>query len=213
MTMLFFSSLPFWCLIHHTCYILKQCLLKAWELILDLLYVEGFNYTISLLLSPIISVVLSLVILSLSESKWSTFYTHRPLATGLSQAYWAATMFPNSFPAINVSQSLFADWDNTITRSSPQGEDSNTTLVPTVPSTPAVPFTPTIVPPSGPPSPRSPPITHTLHVTDVWDSPPFSPIPSSPLSHSLWDMITNDEGISLEIWNQFIGGDVPSIIF
>ena len=51
------------------------------------------------------------------------------------------------------------------------------------------------------------------NVTDVWDPPPFSAIPPSPLSHSLWDMITNNEGISLEIWDQFIGGDIPSIIF
>ena len=50
-------------------------------------------------------------------------------------------------------------------------------------------------------------------VTDAWDPLPFSPIPSSPLFHFLWDMITNDEGISLEIWDQFIGGDVPSIAF
>ena len=50
-------------------------------------------------------------------------------------------------------------------------------------------------------------------VTDAWDPLPFSPIPSSPLFHSLWDMITNDKGISLEIWDQFIGGDVPSIAF
>ena len=50
-------------------------------------------------------------------------------------------------------------------------------------------------------------------VTDVWDPPPFSPIPFSPLSHTLWDMITNNKGISVEIWDQFIGGDVPSITF
>ena len=50
-------------------------------------------------------------------------------------------------------------------------------------------------------------------VTDVWDPPPFFPIPSSPLSHFLWDMITNNEGISSEIWDQFIGGNVLSIAF
>ena len=53
----------------------------------------------------------------------------------------------------------------------------------------------------------------TTNVTDVWDLPLFSPIPSSPLSHSLWDMITNNKGISLEIWDQFVGGNVPSITF
>ena len=37
------------------------------------------------------------------------------------------------------------------------------------------------------------------NVTDVWDSPPFSSLPPSSLSHTLWDMIMNDEGISLEI--------------
>ena len=51
------------------------------------------------------------------------------------------------------------------------------------------------------------------NVTDVWDPPPLSPIPSSPLSHSLWDMITNNEGIFLEIWDQFIGGNILSITF
>ena len=51
------------------------------------------------------------------------------------------------------------------------------------------------------------------NVTDIWDPPPFSPIPSSPPSHSLWDMITNDKEISAEIWDQFISGNVPSIAF
>ena len=51
------------------------------------------------------------------------------------------------------------------------------------------------------------------NVTDVWNSPSFSAILPFPLSHSLWDMITNNEGISLEIWDQFIGGDVLSITF
>ena len=37
------------------------------------------------------------------------------------------------------------------------------------------------------------------NVTDVWEPPPFSAILPSPLSHSLWDMITNNKGISLEI--------------
>ena len=45
------------------------------------------------------------------------------------------------------------------------------------------------------------------YVTDIWDPPPFSPISSAPLFHSLWDMITNDKGIFLEIWDQFIGGN------
>ena len=70
---------------------LKQCLLEAWELTLDLLYVKGFNYTISLLPSPIINVVLFPIILSLSESKQLTFYTDHPLSPGLLQAYQAAT--------------------------------------------------------------------------------------------------------------------------
>ena len=48
-------------------------------------------------------------------------------------------------------------------------------------------------------------------VMNIWDPPPFSPIPPSPPSHSLWDMIINDEGISMEVWDQFVGGDVPSI--
>ena len=48
---------------------LKQCLLKAQELTLDLLYVKEFNYSIFLLPSPIINIVLSPVIISLSESK------------------------------------------------------------------------------------------------------------------------------------------------
>ena len=50
-------------------------------------------------------------------------------------------------------------------------------------------------------------------VTDVWDPPPFSPIPSSPLSHSLWDQITNNKGIFLEILDQFVDGNVPRITF
>ena len=54
---------------------------------------------------------------------------------------------------------------------------------------------------------------YMLNVTDVWDPPPFFTIPSFPPSHFLWNMITNDEGISSEIWDQFIGGDVPSITF
>ena len=51
------------------------------------------------------------------------------------------------------------------------------------------------------------------NVTDVWEPLPFSTILPSPLFHSLWDMITNDKWISLEIWDQFVGGDVPSITF
>ena len=82
---------------------LKQCLLEAQELTLDLLYVEGFNYTISLLPSPIINVVLSPIILLLSESEQLTFYADNPLFTGLPQAYQAATTFSNSSLAINIS--------------------------------------------------------------------------------------------------------------
>ena len=41
----------------------------------------------------------------------------------------------------------------------------------------------------------------------------FSSLPSSPPLHFLWDMITNDEGISLEIWDQFVGSNVLSIAF
>ena len=37
------------------------------------------------------------------------------------------------------------------------------------------------------------------NVTDVWDPPPFSSLPPSLLSHILWDMITNNKGISTEI--------------
>ena len=51
------------------------------------------------------------------------------------------------------------------------------------------------------------------NVTNIWNPPPFSSLLPSPLFHSLWDMITNDKGISLEIWDQFIGGNVPSITF
>ena len=51
------------------------------------------------------------------------------------------------------------------------------------------------------------------NVIDIWDPPPFFPIPSSLLFHFLWDMITNDKRISSEIWNQFIDGNVPSITF
>ena len=78
------------------------------------------------------------------------------LPSGLPWAYLAATMFFHSSLAINVSQSLLADRDNTVSRSSPQEEDFDATLVPTAPSTPA------IIPPSGPPSPRSPPISYIL---------------------------------------------------
>ena len=51
------------------------------------------------------------------------------------------------------------------------------------------------------------------NVTDVWDPQPFSPILFSPLSYSLWDMITNDEEIFLEIWDQFIGDNILNIAF
>ena len=82
---------------------LKQCLLKAWKLTLDLLYMKGFNYAISLLPSPIIDVVLFPIILSLSESEQLTFYVDHPLPTGLPQAYQAATTLSNSFLTINIS--------------------------------------------------------------------------------------------------------------
>ena len=51
------------------------------------------------------------------------------------------------------------------------------------------------------------------NITDVWDPPPFSTILCFLPSHSLWNMITSDEGISSEIWDQFIGGNVLSITF
>ena len=51
------------------------------------------------------------------------------------------------------------------------------------------------------------------NITDAWDPPPFPPILSFPPSHSLWNMITNNKGISLEILDQFIDGNVPSITF
>ena len=50
-------------------------------------------------------------------------------------------------------------------------------------------------------------------ITDVWDPLPFSPIQSSLPSQALWDMITNNKGISSEIWEQFVGGNVLSIAF
>ena len=50
-------------------------------------------------------------------------------------------------------------------------------------------------------------------ITDIWDPPPFSALPPSPPSYSLWNMITNHKGISLEIWDQFVGSDVLSITF
>ena len=51
------------------------------------------------------------------------------------------------------------------------------------------------------------------NVTNIWDPLPFSSFLPSLLSHTLSDMIMNDEGISSEIWDQFIDGDVPSITF
>ena len=51
------------------------------------------------------------------------------------------------------------------------------------------------------------------NVIDVWDLPPFSLLLPSLLSHTLWDMITTNEGISLEIWDQFVDSDVSSITF
>ena len=50
-------------------------------------------------------------------------------------------------------------------------------------------------------------------ITDPWDPLSFSTLPPSPLFQLLWDMITNNKGISVKIWEQFIGGDVPSIAF
>ena len=95
---------PFWTAAQEspTILTLKQCLLEAWELTLDLLYVKEFNYTISLLLSPIINVVLSPIILSLLKSEQLTFYTDHPLP-GLLQAYQAATIFSNSFLTVDIS--------------------------------------------------------------------------------------------------------------
>ena len=142
---------------------LEQCLLEAWELTLNLLYIEGFNYAISLLPSPILNVVLSSIILLLSESERSTFYTDHPLPTGLPWAYRAATTFSNSFLTINITGSSLTNRDDPIPGSSPQRVDSDTTLIPTVPSTLIIPSTPAIVPPSRLPSPRSPPISCTLH--------------------------------------------------
>ena len=48
-------------------------------------------------------------------------------------------------------------------------------------------------------------------VMDIWDPPLFSSIPPSPPFHTLWDMITNDKGISAEIWDQFVDGNVLSM--
>ena len=77
---------------------LKQCLLETRKVILDLLYIEELNYVISLLPSPIIDVVLSPVVLSLSKSKQLSFYADHLLSTDLFQAYQAATTFSNSSP-------------------------------------------------------------------------------------------------------------------
>ena len=51
------------------------------------------------------------------------------------------------------------------------------------------------------------------NITNVWDSPSFSSLSSSPPSHSLWDMITINEEISSELWDQFIDGNILSIAF
>ena len=51
------------------------------------------------------------------------------------------------------------------------------------------------------------------NVTDSWDSSLFSSLPLSLPSQPLWDMITNDKGISAEIWKQFVDGNVLSITF
>ena len=140
---------------------LEQCLLEPWKLTLNLLYIKGFNYTISLLPSPIIDVVLSSIILSLSESEQLTFYADHPLPTGLPWAYWAATTFSNSSLTINISWSSLTNGDNTVSGNSPQRVDSNATLIPTIPSIPTIPTIPTIpstsaiIPPSNPHLPDS----------------------------------------------------------
>ena len=103
---------PFWTAItweSPTILTLEQCLLKAQELILNLLYVKGFNYAISLLPSPIINVVLSPIVLLLLESKQSTLYADNPLFTGLSWAYQVAATFSNNSLAINVNQGSLID--------------------------------------------------------------------------------------------------------
>ena len=51
------------------------------------------------------------------------------------------------------------------------------------------------------------------NITDSWDPLPFSTLLPSPLSQLLWNMITNDKGISVEIWEQFIGSNILSITF
>ena len=51
------------------------------------------------------------------------------------------------------------------------------------------------------------------NVMNIWNPLPFSSLSPCPSSHSLWDMITNNKGISSDIWDQFVGGDVPSITF
>ena len=66
-------------------------------------------------------------------------------------------------PSPSISAKVHLLTDNTVPRSSPQREDSDTTLVPTILSTPVIPSTPAVVPPSRPPSPRSPLISYILH--------------------------------------------------
>ena len=105
---------------------------------------------------PIIDVVFSSIMLLLLESKWSTFYADHPLSTGLPWAYLAATTFSDNSLAVNVSQSSLTDGNDTVAQSSPQGENYDTTLSPTIPSIPAVPSTSAVIPPSGPPSSKSP---------------------------------------------------------
>ena len=51
------------------------------------------------------------------------------------------------------------------------------------------------------------------NVIDMWDPPPFSPLPPLPPSQNLCNIITKDDGISQVTWDQFIGSDVPNIAF
>ena len=94
-------------------------------------------------------------------SKQSAFYADHPLSTGLPWAYQAATTFSSSSLTVNVSWSSLADRDNTVAQSSPQGEDSDATLVPTVPSIPVIPSTP--------------PPHHTTKWTPLPQIPSYSP--------------------------------------
>ena len=149
---------------------LEQCFLKAQELTLDLLYVKRLNFAIFLLPFLIIDVVLSSVIVLLLKIKRLTFYADHPLSTGLSRAQRVTTTFHSStsFLVINDSRSSLADRDDLSAQNSPQGENSDTTIVLTVLSTSDIPHTPAIIPPSGPPSPKFPQVlSHTLQRQNV----------------------------------------------